>query len=80
MIVEGETGLLVLPKDTGALAGAIAQLARDAFARRRMGEAGRARVERLFSLSVMTDKIEDLYRREYLNVRGADALQKALAS
>ena len=80
MIVDGETGLLVPPKDAAALAAAVAQLAGDAFGRRRMGEAGRARVERLFSLSVMTDKIEDLYRREYLSARGADALQKALAS
>jgi glycosyltransferase involved in cell wall biosynthesis len=80
MIVDGETGLLVPPKDAPALAEAIASLASDAFARRRMGEAGRERVERLFSLSVMTDKIEALYHREYQAARGADALQKVLVS
>ena len=80
MVVEGETGLLVPPSDADALADAIAALAGDAFLRRRMGQAGRARVEQLFSLQVMTDKIEDLYRREYIKARGEGALQKALAS
>ncbi len=80
MIAEGETGLLVPVKDAGALADAIALLAGDAFLRRRMGQAGRARVEELFSLSVMTDKIEELYRREYAKARGPQALQEALAS
>lgn len=80
MILEGETGLLVPVKDAGALADAIAALAGDAFLRRRMGAAGRERVEQFFSLQVMTDKIEDLYRREYEHRRGAEALQKVLAS
>ena len=80
MIVEGETGLLVPPSDPGALADALATLAGDAFLRQRMGQAGRARVEELFSLQVMTDKIEELYRREYTRARGPQALQEALAS
>ena len=79
MIVEGETGLLVPPSDAPALAEALGKLAGDAFMRKRMGAAGRERVEALFSLQVMTDKIEALYHSEYRNSRGADALQKALA-
>ena len=80
MILDGVTGLLVPPSDSAALAGAVETLARDAFLRRRLGTAGRERVESHFSLQIMTDKIEALYRREYENVRGAGALKKVLAS
>ena len=80
MIVDGETGLLVPASDAAALAEALGRLAGDAFARKSMGQAGYARVLEKFSLSVMTDKIEELYRREYDKARGAGAYQKALAS
>ena len=80
MIVEGETGFLVAPSDAPALAEAIARLAGDAFLRRRLGAAGRERVAAHFSLRLMTDRIEALYRREYDAVRGAAAGQKAVAS
>jgi len=80
MILDGETGLLVPPSDADALANAVGQMAGDAFLRRRLGAAGRERVESHFSLQIMTDKIEALYRREYENARGAGALEKALAS
>ena len=80
MIVEDETGLLVPVADAAALAGAIARLAGDAGLRRRMGAAGRSRVEAHFSLSVMTDKVEALYRREYAKARGPQALQEVPAA
>ena len=80
MILDGETGLLVPPSDSDALAGAVETLARDAFLRRRLGAAGRERVVSHFSLQIMTDKIEALYQREYENARGAGALEKSLAS
>lgn len=78
MIVEDVTGYLVPPSDPDALADALARLSGDAFLRKRLGAAGRERVEELFSLSVMTDKIEALYHREYEIARGASALEKAL--
>jgi glycosyltransferase involved in cell wall biosynthesis len=61
MIADGETGLLVPVRDAPALAAALSTLAGDGILRSRMGEAGQARVERLFTLQGMTDKIEELY-------------------
>jgi glycosyltransferase involved in cell wall biosynthesis len=79
MIVEGETGLLAPPSDAGALAAAVTTLAADPALRQRMGEAGHARVIEHFSLQVMTDRIEEVYRSEFERVRGVGALQGALA-
>lgn len=61
VVVDGVTGLLVPPRDPAALAQAIATVLRDADVRRRMGEAGRERVERCFSLEEMVRRTEDLY-------------------
>ncbi len=80
MVLDGETGFLVPPSDPDALAAALAGLAGDAFLRKRLGAAGKERVEELFSLRVMTDKIEALYQREYESACGSAALQKAAAS
>lgn len=80
MIVDGATGFLVPPFDAPALADAIARLAGDAFLRKRLGTAGRERVESEFSLRLMTDRVEALYHREYAAARGASALPKAVAS
>jgi glycosyltransferase involved in cell wall biosynthesis len=49
VIDHGVTGLLVSPGDPAALAEAIAQLMDDAALRRRMGDAGRARIEERFT-------------------------------
>ena len=49
MVANEQTGLLVEPMDEGALADAIARLGADAEARGRLGTAGRARAERLFT-------------------------------
>ena len=80
MVLDGETGLLVPPSDASALAEAVSRLAGDAFLRKRMGAAGRERVEDFFSLRVMTDKIEALYLREYEMVHGTEILERAPVS
>ena len=49
MVAHGETGLLVEPTDEPAMADAIAELGADPDRRRKMGEAGRKRAERLFA-------------------------------
>lgn len=52
-IVHGETGFLVDPGDSAALARHVVTLLRDPNLRERMGRAGRARVEQLFSAKVI---------------------------
>jgi glycosyltransferase involved in cell wall biosynthesis len=61
-VVEDETGYLVPPHDAPALATAILRLAQDRDLRARLGEAGRRRVEELFSLEACVDRYEALYR------------------
>ena len=60
-VVDGETGLLVPPRDPAALAEAMARVASDPEARRRMGAAGRLRVVEHYSLDRMTRDYERLY-------------------
>jgi glycosyltransferase involved in cell wall biosynthesis len=48
IVVQGETGLLVPPRDPAAIADACAALLGDPGRARRMGEAGRARVAERF--------------------------------
>jgi glycosyltransferase involved in cell wall biosynthesis len=61
IVVDGETGLLVAPHDPGALAEAVERLAADPGLRRRMGAAGRARAEKLFSYDRIAIELDRLY-------------------
>lgn len=63
VVVEGETGLLVPPRDPEALAQAILTLLRDPDLRQAMGQAGRERVREHFSVDQMVKKTESLYQR-----------------
>ena len=60
-IIDGETGLLVPPRDAQALARAIQLLLADPVRLRSMGEAARRDVERRFSSSVVSDAILRVY-------------------
>jgi glycosyltransferase involved in cell wall biosynthesis len=64
LVVDGQTGLLVPPADSEALAAALAVLLADAGLRRRLGEAGRARAEALFDLEAFRQAHVELYCRE----------------
>lgn len=62
--VLGEgTGILVPPKDSDAIAGALRRLLKDPQARQRLGAAGRQRVEKNFTLELMVDGTLEVYRR-----------------
>jgi glycosyltransferase involved in cell wall biosynthesis len=60
-VIDGETGLLVSPRDVPALSGALERLLGDEDLRRRLGEAGRRRVDAHFPVSAMTRRILEIY-------------------
>lgn len=61
LVVDGETGVLVQPRDPDALAAAIWELLDDPERARRLGAAGRRRVEERFSEEAMTRRILEVY-------------------
>jgi glycosyltransferase involved in cell wall biosynthesis len=60
-VCDGRTGLLVPPGDPGALAAALGSLLGSKDARRRMGAAGRRRVETRFTLEQMLAGVTRVY-------------------
>jgi glycosyltransferase involved in cell wall biosynthesis len=67
VVADGETGILVPPRDVPALRGALEKLAADPDLRKKMGRAGRERAEREFSV----DKMVKLYEALYFKLTGA---------
>ncbi len=62
VVLDGENGLIVEPRDAAALAHAIEQLLRNPAGARRMGAAGREWVQSRFSLESMLHSYEEYYR------------------
>jgi N,N'-diacetylbacillosaminyl-diphospho-undecaprenol alpha-1,3-N-acetylgalactosaminyltransferase len=60
-VVSGETGFLVPPRNVDELVGAIRKLVEDPALRRRMGQAGRARVVQHFAVERIVEQYLDLY-------------------
>jgi glycosyltransferase involved in cell wall biosynthesis len=60
-VTDGHNGYLVEPRDPGTLAERIGSILADPDAATRLGEAGRARALREFSVETMTDAIESVY-------------------
>jgi ribosomal protein S18 acetylase RimI-like enzyme len=71
VVDDGETGLLVAPRDAAALADAIATLARDAGRRRSMGEAAVKKAQRDFDQRRVIDTTLDVYDELLGRRRGA---------
>jgi glycosyltransferase involved in cell wall biosynthesis len=61
LVLDGETGLLVPPADAEKLAHAILSLLQNPEQRKKMGEAGLARVKEKFSIGNMVQQTESLY-------------------
>jgi len=61
VVADGETGVLVPPGDAQALAEAVARLLADRQKAQILGEAGRRRVERDFSLVRMIERTQEVY-------------------
>ena len=60
MVVEGETGLLVRPRDTAAFGERLTRLAADPGLRAGMGAAGRARAQAEFGRGPIVERIEQV--------------------
>jgi glycosyltransferase involved in cell wall biosynthesis len=61
IVVEGTTGFLVPERDVAALADRLLSLLKNADLRRRMGEAGRRRIEEHFDLKKQAKRLEEIY-------------------
>ena len=63
IVVDGETGILVPVGDPGTLARRVCELLNDPCLRRRLGDAGRRRVEDDFSIGRSVARTSDLYEQ-----------------
>jgi glycosyltransferase involved in cell wall biosynthesis len=63
LVVDGETGILVPPRDATALRRALLRLLDDPELRARMGAAGRSRVTELCSWERVAPRVLEVYRR-----------------
>jgi glycosyltransferase involved in cell wall biosynthesis len=60
-VVDGETGLLVPPRDVDALTAALEHVVSDAGVRHDLGRAGRVRAGQLFAVEQMTGRVLEVY-------------------
>jgi glycosyltransferase involved in cell wall biosynthesis len=64
LLEDGESGLLVAPRDSGALAEALRRLLADRGLRERLGAGARARAEADFSSEGMARRVTEIYEEE----------------
>lgn len=75
---HGDTGCLVPPENPDVLATALAHLLGDAGVARRMGEAGRLRVERSFTWETVARRTADLYLETCQEALSGEHLTRAV--
>lgn len=63
LVDDGETGVLVPPRDVAALRGAVERLLADQHLRERLGRAARARVRERFGWDAVIERTLEVYRR-----------------
>ncbi len=63
LVLDGVTGFLVPPRDSARLAVTLAKLLEDSDLRRKMGQAGRQRIEQQFTVQQKLDATENSYRQ-----------------
>ncbi|MDR0520230.1 MAG: glycosyltransferase [Planctomycetaceae bacterium] len=63
LVTDGETGILVPPNDVSALANALQKVLEEDRFRRKIGAAGRQRVETGFAIDAQTEKYWELFNR-----------------
>jgi len=80
LIENGVTGILVPVADCERMAETIAALAQDPLRARALGAAGRARVERCFSMSAMSRSYGQLYERLLSSRTGVSAAKGSTAA
>jgi glycosyltransferase involved in cell wall biosynthesis len=61
IVIHGETGLLISPGDSFALAQAVRQLVDNPALRQQFGESGRDRFHKEFTIDRYVDKIQKIY-------------------
>jgi glycosyltransferase involved in cell wall biosynthesis len=71
IVVDGETGLLVPPRDTDALAAAMVALLRDPGRRAAMGRAAPARVAAVFDIHAHARAVEAVFDQLLAGSAGA---------
>ena len=69
IVVDGETGFLVPPRDPGAIAAAVTRLFAEPDLAKRMGEAGQRRRRAEFDLSATVRRVERLYEELYAGAK-----------
>ena len=70
-MIDGETGILVPRRDVPATVAALDRLLADAPLRRRMGKAGRRRVESYFTMQKLAERILVVYEKAILRSQQA---------
>jgi glycosyltransferase involved in cell wall biosynthesis len=79
LVVHGETGILISPSDTAALAQALEQLLRDPDLRLRYGRAGRARIEQHFRIEQTVAPLIEMLERSCSRRPAGDVLVSQLS-